>query len=75
MTRKLDIPKFKSKAEEAEWWYRHREETTKWLEEALAAGQTTSLSAVLQRARRAGSGPARASKGIRNTGRGIRKSH
>ncbi len=51
MIEKLDIPKFESEAEEAEWWDRHREDTAKWLEEAVAAGQTTTLSAVLKHAR------------------------
>jgi predicted DNA binding CopG/RHH family protein len=44
------IPKFKSEAEEAEWWDRHREETAKWVEEAAGARQTTTLSDVLQHA-------------------------
>jgi len=44
-----DIPKFKSEAEEAEWWDQHREETDLWMEEAIANGQTTTLPDVLQR--------------------------
>ena len=51
MIQKLDIPQFESEAEEAEWWDQHREETAKWLEEAVASGETTNLSAVLRRAR------------------------
>lgn len=58
MIRKTSIPKFGSEKEEAEWWDQHREETTGWLEEAAARGQTTTLSDVLQRARqRAGATP------------------
>ena len=58
MTRKPNIPKFKSEAEEAEWWDAHREETAQWMEEAAAAGQTTTLAGVLQRNRqRAGATP------------------
>jgi len=79
MIRKLYIPKFKSEAEEAEWWDRHRDETAKWLEEALAAGQTTTLSAVLERARkrsrRVGGGKTGPPKRIRNRRRTISKSH
>ena len=79
MIRKLDIPKFKSEAGEAEWWGRHRDETAKWLEEALAAGQTTTLPAVLQRARkrsrRVGGDPTAPPKRIRNRRRTISKSH
>lgn len=33
---KLNIPKFKSGVHEADWWDQHREEATKWLEEAVA---------------------------------------
>lgn len=46
------IPKFKSEADEAAWWYAHREETARWMEEAVATGQTTALSEILQHARR-----------------------
>jgi len=49
MVRKVDIPKFGSETEEAEWWDSHREESTKWMEDAVRAGETTTLSAVLQR--------------------------
>lgn len=59
MSEKLKIPKFKSEAEEAEWWDEHREETARWMEEAVAAGETTTLSDLRQRAReRAGRTPA-----------------
>jgi predicted DNA binding CopG/RHH family protein len=58
MIEKPNIPKFESEAEEAEWWYQHREETAQWMEEAAAAGQTTALANVLERARqRAGITP------------------
>jgi hypothetical protein len=45
------VPKFETEAEEAEWWDRHREETAQWMKEAAAAGKTTTLSEVLERAR------------------------
>lgn len=58
MIRKPNIPKFKSEAEEADWWDQHREETAQWVEKAATTGQTTTLSDVLQRARqRAGTTP------------------
>jgi len=57
--RKREIPRFESEAQEAQWWYRQRERTAPWMEEAVAAGKTTTLSKVLQRARkRASSAPA-----------------
>jgi predicted DNA binding CopG/RHH family protein len=52
MIRKPEIPKFKSEAEEARWWDDHREETAKWMQEAVVAGQTSTLSEVLSRARK-----------------------
>jgi hypothetical protein len=52
MIKKPRVPKFRSESEEAEWWDRHRAETARWMEDAVAAGQTTTLSAVLERARR-----------------------
>ncbi|MGA2575827.1 MAG: hypothetical protein ABSH24_07365 [Bryobacteraceae bacterium] len=58
MKEKREIPKFKSEADEAAWWYAHREETARWMEEAAVNGQTTTLSEVLRRARqRAHSSP------------------
>ena len=58
MMEKGKIPKFKSEADEAAWWYAHREETARWMEEAAATGQTTTLSEMLQHARqRAGVTP------------------
>lgn len=49
---KRKIPKSKPEAVEAAWGYAHAEETARWMEEATANGQTTTLSEVLQRARR-----------------------
>ena len=58
MIRKPDVPKFKSEAEEAEWWDQHREETAEWMEQAAANNETTTLSDLLQRAsQRAGAIP------------------
>ena len=58
MKEKRKIPRFKPETDEAAWWYAHREETARWMEEAAATGQTTTLSEVLLRARqRAGTTP------------------
>ena len=51
MSEKPTVPKFDSEAEEADWWDHHREETAQWVEEAVAAGKSTTLSAILNRAR------------------------
>ena len=48
MIQKSNIPQFKSEAEEAEWWDRHREKTAEWMEEAITDGQTTTLAHVLE---------------------------
>ena len=39
MADKLKIPAFASEAEEAQWWYDHREEVAKVFEEAAARGE------------------------------------
>lgn len=54
MSEKLEIPRFASEAEEAEWWFNHRDETAALLETAVAAGKTTSLEALVEKQR---SGP------------------
>jgi len=59
MSRKFPIPEFPSEVEEANWWDQHREETAQWMEAAVIAGETTTLLAVLDRARQ-GSGDASA---------------
>lgn len=51
MITKRDTPEFKSEAEEAQWWDEHREQTAQWMEDAIASGQTTTLSEVLHRHR------------------------
>ena len=51
---KRKVPKFTSEADEAAWWYVHRQETAQWMEEAAATGQTTTLAKVLKRARQRG---------------------
>ena len=56
MSKKLVIPKFRSDAEEAKWWYEHRDETTQAMREALAKRQTTTLSKILEQSRKR-SGP------------------
>jgi len=45
MADKLKIPKFSSEAEEAQWWYDHRNELTKAFEDAAAQGELGSGSA------------------------------
>jgi hypothetical protein len=47
MIERLKIPKFDSETEEAERWDQHRQETAQWMEEAVTAGEGTTLSAVL----------------------------
>jgi hypothetical protein len=42
---KLKLPKFASEAEEAQWWYDHREEVTKAFEDAAARGELLTGSA------------------------------
>ena len=39
MKEKCKIPKFKSEADEAAWWYAHRDDTAQWMEEAATNGQ------------------------------------
>ncbi len=58
MADKLKIPKFASEAEEAQWWYDHREELTKAFEDAAARGELhTGSRARLARERAAGVTP------------------
>ena len=45
MAEKLKIPKFASEAEEAQWWYDHRNKLTKAFEQAAARGELHSGSA------------------------------
>lgn len=52
MIKKNEIPAFSSEQEEAEWWDLHREETADWIKEAAETGTSTTLSAILDRARR-----------------------
>jgi predicted DNA binding CopG/RHH family protein len=50
--KKLVIPSFKGKGEEAVWWEDHRADVEADLRAAMRGGQTISLSEVLSRARR-----------------------
>ena len=52
MKKKQGIPKFKSEAEEAQWWYDNRDKTATAMEAAVAKGRTTTLSQILARARK-----------------------
>ena len=54
---RVEIPQFGSKAEEAQWWFDHREETARLMEHAVSEGRTTSLEAVLGKKRNGGSTP------------------
>ena len=45
------IPKFKSEAEEAKWWYDNRAVTAKWTSDAIRTGRTTTLAEILKKAR------------------------
>jgi len=57
MSERPQIPRFQAEAEEAQWWFDHREDTTKWLAQAVAEGRTTSLARIPEKKRRAGSTP------------------
>ena len=46
-----NIPQFNSEEEEATWWDDHSDEHDEWMLEAIRAGETTTLDAVLERAR------------------------
>jgi predicted DNA binding CopG/RHH family protein len=52
----LKVPHFNSEAEEAQWWFDHREQTASLLEEAAEQGKTTKLAAILEK-KRAAAGP------------------
>jgi predicted DNA binding CopG/RHH family protein len=57
MNGKFKIPKFDSEAEEAQWWFDHREDTAKLMQEAAAAGETTNLATILRNRREGGATP------------------
>lgn len=58
MVDKPKIPKFASEAEEAQWWYDHRDELTKAFEDAAARGELhTGSAATLARERGGGITP------------------
>jgi predicted DNA binding CopG/RHH family protein len=57
MASNVKIPQFNSEAEEARWWFEHREQTASLLENAIADGRTTKLAAILERKRVAGPTP------------------
>jgi predicted DNA binding CopG/RHH family protein len=58
VTAKLKVPKFASEAEEAQWWYDHRDELTKAFENAAARGELrTGSAAKLGRERAVGITP------------------
>lgn len=58
MAEKLKIPSFASEAEEAQWWYAHRDKVTEAFERAAASGELKSGSAArLARERASGTTP------------------
>ena len=57
MSNNVEIPQFNAEAEEARWWFEHREQTASVLEDAVAEGRTTKLAASLERKRAAGPTP------------------
>ena len=57
MNKHPEIPKFQSEAEEAQWWFDHREETGVWQEQAAKEGRTTGLGEVLRTRRQTGATP------------------
>ena len=58
MADRFKIPKFASEAEEAQWWYDHRDEVAKAFEDAAARGDLhTGSAARLARERAAGITP------------------
>jgi hypothetical protein len=48
-----EVPEFQSEAEEAQWWFEHRDETALWMEQAKAEGRTTTLERSSDSARKA----------------------
>ena len=54
VAKKLDIPEFASEAEEAQWWYDHRDELTEAFEVAGAQGELRHGSAAQIARERAG---------------------
>jgi len=57
MSDKRKVPQFESEAEEAQWWFDHREETAQWMEQAAAEGSTTSLASILEKRQQGGPTP------------------
>lgn len=51
------VPQFKSEAEEAQWWFDHRDETAEWIQRAADEGRTTNLAAIRRKRRESGSTP------------------
>lgn len=57
MSEELKIPTFQSEAEEAQWWFDHKDETAKWMIDAISGGRTTNLAAILRKKREPGPTP------------------
>ncbi len=57
MNDEMKLPKFESEAEEAQWWFDHREETARWMEKAVVEGRTTNLAALIGRGSPSGATP------------------
>lgn len=57
MTTEPKIPKFRTEAEEAAWWFDHRDETAVWTENAVKEGRTTTLAEILRKRPQRGATP------------------
>jgi predicted class III extradiol MEMO1 family dioxygenase len=49
MSEKIELPAFKTEAEEADWWFEHREEHDSRLLKAMEDGSTQRLADVLMK--------------------------
>jgi predicted DNA binding CopG/RHH family protein len=57
MSDKGEVPRFQSEAEEAQWWFDHKEETARWMQQAAAEGRVSSLASIVERRRQRGTTP------------------
>jgi predicted DNA binding CopG/RHH family protein len=57
MSQRPRIPKFKSEAEEAQWWFDHRKETAEWMKKASVEGRLTNLKEILAKRKQTGPTP------------------
>jgi hypothetical protein len=57
MTDKPETPRFQSEAEEAQWWFEHREESALWLARAATEGRTSNLAGIREKRKQGGPTP------------------